>query len=480
MQVYNAEIFSRSFEYRTHQQIERPDIVEDYLSPEEFAVTMWDDSAPQKGDYIRFSSGYVGVISEVTHGQPSAKQMEVTIKSFVSLFAVEFLFDTDYQGSATSLEDFLKLTLTALFINNADTLQNIPGLSITTTSTTSDWGFHITSTEEGQHRAIINLYESIISRACEKYQVTLRPTFNFATGTIALSIGVVTGGKTIEADLPNVISKAITETTSENAVNKLIVYNSEGYSQAVTYYLHTDGTYDGTNTDRITPIVLEVKSATPDENTTFAQAAAKAASETFGQSDYRDLIEIEALADDELIQPLSLQYGQIVTVLSSGKTYTTILTGRTIADTVKLTLGVVRVDLTKKITNGVTKSVINSPEIQNIKAAVNVIGSMRAASGSITLSQTGTMETIKSLSLEAGTWLITGDAHFQSNATDGRRSVRVISDTTYSSNTVASQWYVEASTTLLLTLSQSATVDLQASCDVVLTVTGSIRAVRIK
>ena len=84
MQVYNCEIFARDFTYRTHQQIERPDIVEDYLSPEEFTVTMWDDSAPQKGDYIRFSSGYVGVISEVTHGQPSAKQMEVTIKSFVS------------------------------------------------------------------------------------------------------------------------------------------------------------------------------------------------------------------------------------------------------------------------------------------------------------------------------------------------------------------------------------------------------------
>lgn len=354
MQAYSVEIFSNNFTYRTHQQIERPDIVEDYLTPEEFTVTLWDDiteNAPQKGDYIRFSSGYVGVISEITHGQPSAKQMEITVKSFVSLFAVEFLFDTDYQGSATSLEDFIRQTIEGIFVNNTDDLQNIPGLVTITTSTTSGWGFHITSTEEGQHRAIINLYESIISRALEKYQVTIRPEFDFAAKTITLSIGKIGGTKVIEADLPNIISKSITETTSENAVNKLIVYNTDGYSQSITYFLHPDGTYDTSNTGRITPVVLEVKAtAAEEEGKTFPQMAADVAAETFAQSEYRDLIELEVIPDDTLINPLALQYGQVAKIMSGGKSYTTILTGREIGQTVKLTFGITRVDLTKKIT----------------------------------------------------------------------------------------------------------------------------------
>lgn len=365
MQVYNVEIFDRNFNYVSHQQIERPDIIEDYLSPEEFTVTMFTADA-NKGDYIRFDD-YVGVISEITRGE---KQMEVSVKPFTSIFAVEFLFDTDYQGSSTSLEAFLKLTIDDLFVNNSDAEQVIPGLRVVTTSTTSGWGFHITSTEEGQHRAIINLYDSIISRACEKYQVTLRPVFNFSAKTITLSIGTVSGSKTIEADLPNILQKAITETTSENAVNKLIVYNSDGYTQAVTYYLHTDGTYDSNDTDRITPVVLEVKSAAAEEDgKTFVQAAADVAAETFGQSDYRDLIELTVTKDDTLVAPLSLQFGQLATIISGGKSYTTILTGREITETVKLTFGIVRVDLTKKIASSVSSVIMASPQIQQIKAA---------------------------------------------------------------------------------------------------------------
>ena len=343
MQVYNVEIFNRDFEYVSHQQIERPDIIEDYLSPEEFTVTMF-NAAANKGDYIRFDD-YVGVISEITKGE---KQMEVSVKAFTSLFSVPILFDTDYQGGDVSLEAFIAGEIDALFIATADSEQEIPRLTVMPMSATYDWGFHITSTEEGQHRAIINLYDSIISRACEKYQITLRPVFDFRHKTITLYIGTVSGNKTIEADLPNVLQKAITETTSENAVNKLTVYDSNGYTQSITYYLHTDGTYSTTNTDRVTPVVLDVKSATADEGKTFAQAAAEVAAETFGQKEYRDLIELTVTKDDTLINPLTMQIGQLATIISGGRSYTTILTGREITDTVKLTFGIERVDLTKQ------------------------------------------------------------------------------------------------------------------------------------
>ena len=479
MRAYNVEIFTRDFEYVSHQQIERPDITEDYLSPEEFTVTMLNADA-HKGDYIRFDD-YVGVISEITKGE---RLMEVSVKPFISLFAVEFLFDTDYQGSGTSLEAFLKLTIDELFVNNTDAEQAIPGLTVATTSNTSGWGFHITSTEEGQHRAIINLYDSIISRACEKYQVTLRPTFDFHAKTVTLEVGTVSGGKTIEADLPNVLAKSVTETTSENAVNKLIVYDSNGYTQAVTYYLHTDGSYDGTDADRVTPVVLEVKATAAEEDgKTFAQMAADVAAETFGQSEYRDLIELTVTKDDTLVTPLSLQFGQLCTIIADGKSYTTILTGREITETIKLTFGIVRVDLTKKIATSVSNVIMSSPEIKQIKAAAAVvtgIGTFKAASGNKTLTATGTMETIVSLNLEAGVWCITGDGHFASNGTSGRRSVRINTSKGYASNTTTGAWYQEVSTTLIMKLDSAETVDMQASCDVLLGVTGIIRAVRIK
>lgn len=385
MQAYNVEIFDRNFNYISHQQIERPDIIEDYLAPEEFTATMLNADA-HKGDYIRFDD-YVGVISEITKGE---RLMDVSVKPFISLFSIEFLFDTDYQGSGTSLEAFLKLTIDDLFVNNTDAEQAIPGLTVATTSSTAGWGFHITSTEEGQHRAIINLYDSIISRACEKYQVTLRPTFDFHNKTVTLEVGTVSGGKTIEADLPNVLTKSVTETTSENAVNKLIVYDSNGYTQAVTYYLHTDGTYDGTDADRITPVVLEVKATAAEEDgKTFAQMAADVAAETFGQSEYRDLIELTVTKDDTLVTPLSLQFGQLCTIIADGKSYTTMLTGREITETVKLTFGIVRVDLTKKIASSVSNVIMSSPEIKQIKAtAINAVtkDAVGYSTGTITLS----------------------------------------------------------------------------------------------
>ena len=382
MKPYNVEIFNRQFELLAHTNVDDIQIDYDYLSPNDSEVTIrltgfYDTFAAQAsvpdggglralsipeleglmdavgvGAYIRLQrddTDIFGVITSVTTAEDKLLT-RLGIRPFpAAIFSTEILFDTNVQG-VTALETVIANHITANWISNSDTLQNIPGLSVTTSSTTTTWGMNLKSDTEGMHHCIIDFYDVLIRRALEEYEIAIQTSVDYSTDTISLTIGKVTGSKTIEADLPNVFGKTFLINESSKNTNKLVVYDTSNYTTTRTYYKHTDGTYSTTNSDRIYPVVLETQATQAEEGGTFADAADSAAASVFGEVTYNNLIEITCLYDDELIDPKNLKVGSVVSVIHDEVSYSSIMTGYQLEDNViTLIFGSIRADLTKLI-----------------------------------------------------------------------------------------------------------------------------------
>ena len=356
MQPFNVEIFDREFNLIQHYNVGSIDYKYDYLSTMENSVLIAFNEDVKNGDYIRIKNNtdsYFGYISAIAVNEAEQGFSEIKFKPFISLFDSSILFDTTLQGSATTLEDMIADYITAYWISNADTEQNIFGLEVQTISSTSGWGFHITSDQKGLNKAVINFMTSIIRRSLTKYQVGLYAEPDFSNKKIVVKIGVKAPGTFfIEADLPNVIEKSIIVNESTQDMNKLIIYDQANLVTNLIYYKHPDGTYDTTDYDRITPVIYSITSVAVSEGDTFADAAQDAADKQFDVDSYSNLIELTVQNEDALVMPDTLTIGQLVNVASNGTSYASILTGVERSDVTKLTFGTIRLDLTKILKGG--------------------------------------------------------------------------------------------------------------------------------
>ena len=383
MKPYNVEIFNRQFELLAHTNVDDIALDYDYLSPDDSELIIrlsgfYDTFAAQAvipdgggflkalsipeleglmdevgvGAYIRMQRDDVdifGVITSITTTDDPLLT-KLGIRPFpAAIFETEILLDTNVQGN-TALETVIANLITANWISNSDTIQNIPGLSVTTTSTTTAWGMNLKSDTEGMHHCVIDFYDVLIRRALDEYGISIQTSVDFANDAILLTIGKITETQTIEADLPNVFDRTFLINESSKNTNKLDVYDTANYTSVITYYKHTDGTYSTTNNDRLYPVVREVTTAEADDDHTFAENAASAAASVFGEVTYNNLIEITCLYEDELIRPKNLKIGTVVSVIHEGVSYASILTGYKLSNNViTLIFGSIRADLTKLI-----------------------------------------------------------------------------------------------------------------------------------
>lgn len=353
MKQYSVEIFNRSFNLVSHTNSEVEEYAEDYLSPVTNEVTVFNCNA-SKGDYIRIKDKYnefFGIIVSIKSS--SEKLMTISYASFLSIFDTDILFNTDLQGGDTSLEQTIANLITAQYINNTDSSMIISGLAVSTQGATNDWGFNLKSDTENMHHCIINFYDVIIARALEKYAVRIKVVPDIQNRSITLVIGKSTSGVVkIESDLQNVIEKNIIIKETSNDTNKLVVYNTENYTTTRVYYLHPNGSYDTSNTNRITPVIQEIKGTAPEREgstitRTFIKMADSEAADVFGSINYNNLVELAVLNDDSLVRPYEMEIGQEADIYSKGKIYRSILTGKTVGQQTILTFGTIRLDLTK-------------------------------------------------------------------------------------------------------------------------------------
>lgn len=356
MQPFNIEIFDTSFNLIQHYNSGMIDYKFDYLSTVENTVLVAFNDNVEKGDYIRIvndTDDYFGVITAIQVNESVEGFSEIRFKPFISLFDTQILFDTTLQNSATTLEQAIANIITSYWISNSDTDANIYGLQVATLSNTSGWTFHITSDQSGLNKTIIGFMDSIIRRSLTKYQVGLYVTPDFQNKTITVSIGIKTLNTfVIEADLPSVITKSVILNETTQDLNKLIIYDQADMVTNIIYYKHTDGSYDTSNTDRITPVIFNIISVAVSPGSTFAAAAKDAADKQFDVDSYSNLIELTMVNDDELIMPNTIAIGQAVEIITNGASYTSILTGIERSTKTKLIFGSIRLDLTKILKGG--------------------------------------------------------------------------------------------------------------------------------
>lgn len=356
MQPYNIEIFDPSFNLIQHYNSGAIEYKYDYLSTVENSVLVAFDENVEKGDYIRIvndTDDYFGYITAIQVNESVQGFSEIRFKPFISLFDAPIMFDTTLQGSVISLEQAIADIITAYWISNSDTAQNIFGLEVETSSVTSGWGFHITSDQKDLNKAIINFMSSIIRRSLTKYQVGLYAVPDFEAKKIKVTIGKMAASTYyIEADLPNVIEKSVIINETTEDMNKLVIYDQADLVTNIIYYKHPDGSYDTVNTNRIVPVIYGMTSVASNEEETFADAAQDAADKQFDVDSFNNLIELTVQNDDELVNPNVIAIGQAVNVITNGASYSSILTGVERGIKTKLIFGSIRLDLTQILKKG--------------------------------------------------------------------------------------------------------------------------------
>lgn len=333
-QPYKIEVFDRGMDFRSAGVLDKPDISFDYLTLERTTVTLKAIDA-QRGDFAHVSSFagevvYQGIVSDI---RTDGKTTTLSIAPLLSLFDLSVTYDrTDLQTG--SLEDFIASIISDLYITNTDTLERIP-MAVSVTSSTSSF-LNIKSN--------VHEFYDIITKSLTMYGIVVNSEFDPKAKLINVTIGKVMESAVIE-DLDNIIVKNFVIGDAYGELNKSTYINKDNEAERLTYYLHTDGTVNTNNTDRITPVFSSVEYIEGSED--FLADANTRALEALSPRKYDNLIELTIPLNDRVITLRKI--GTLTTILGE-KSYNTILTGyEQSGGIIKLMFGCVREELTKKL-----------------------------------------------------------------------------------------------------------------------------------
>lgn len=371
MQQYRVEFFesfisdvtsTRKLKYVFHDFINDLPIDDDYIAIQTTTTEIRATDKVKNGHFIRVlrddEDYFFGLVTDV---QPGEYTTRVSFKPFLAVFDTDILFNTlrQYRSASnpgTTLEETLQFYIEAYFVSNSDYRQVYP-MSVTipaAANRTAEWNMGIQPETEGGNYATVGLYSTLIVRAMKEYGVAIDVVPNFSTGQIALTIGKVSGTFKIDADLPNITVKTFKVNDRPKGINKLIVYNDLTYSTPIIFYVHSDRSWDTTNSDRITPVSFAIRTVSPDgtyndPDEDFMYAAMVAAYDELSGLEFDNLIELECAPNDRLISPTTMKNGQKVTIYYKGDAYTSILTGKSVSfENITLMFGSERIAYTKK------------------------------------------------------------------------------------------------------------------------------------
>ena len=361
MQQFNVEFFTRNnLTFKHRDTAYDPIIDDDYISASTNTIEISATTKVDNGDFISLRSedySFFGFVSDVSPGEFITT---ITYKPFIAIFDEPFLFNTSYQGTGSkahpSLESTISSYITSLYINpsDSDSYQKLPIRIAGVTSSTPRWSLNITPDTEDTTYSIIHLYSVLLVDAMKKYGVCVRPVPDFSEHIVNLYIETRPSNFKIDADLDNVTVKTLKYNDRPDGVNKLILYNTEDYSMSLTYYVHSDRTFDTDNVKRIYPVVRECQGISPDRDSedpveAFALSALDAAFSFLSGLNWDNLIELEVLLNDPVIKPMELKIGQTVTIYYKEGKYSSMLTGKHYSsNVVTLMFGSERIQYSKR------------------------------------------------------------------------------------------------------------------------------------
>lgn len=376
--MYKVEIFSDQFVYKSMA------MVDEYTTTIEQDFLTYDSNTIQtplieceKGDLVHITdqdNNYVadGIIGDV---QPSDKAQEITIRPLNALFDTEVFYT-----AVTDCITWLATNIDSAFMSNTDTLQNRP---ITLTYTASAEALPLTG---------FNLHEtvnilSVMISAMKTYGVVVASRLDLPNKRFTVDIYQQTATKVLEASLDNVLQKSVTIGDNYGSTNKAVIRKIRVVDDVTTvlgqteFYLHTDGTINATDGDRIVPVFWEIESLELDDDMTETEwqaAALSRAKEILTPAKYDNEIVLQYDRDDLLARPADILIGTATTIYLDGTAYASILTGKRIeGQKITLIFGVTRTELTKQLSIKQRESVT----YQNTVSAINKIVEKRISSG---------------------------------------------------------------------------------------------------
>lgn len=273
MKQFNIEIFDENFNFIFNTTADKTKYKEDYLDPEKAKVVVNSDARINVNSIIRMyrdNEDFSGIITDVKAKDDGTT--EVTYTSVESLFDREVLIDVG-QISGT-MEQYMKALMDELYVTNSDLSQRLP-MTIEAVTSTTEWSFDYKienepdEDEEAPPRlvAFVNILDDLIIPAFTQYGIVLDWTFDFNNKLIKVYITKNEADPiTIEPELPNVIDETITIRKAKKRINKVNIWNSQDYEREITYYLHSDDSFDTINSDRVVPVNYKNLKVSADNN----------------------------------------------------------------------------------------------------------------------------------------------------------------------------------------------------------------------
>ena len=278
MKPYNVEIFDENFNFLYTTLIDEDSFTYRYdaISPVKNKLNVPKDFNPKtllneprapKGWFVRITNDdeeYDGVISGFEEGET---ENTVEYSQILTLFDQDVVVETQAITTDYSIAHYLKQVLTANFIDNVDSKQNIPSLTVYFNSS-KDGTLPYTNTDDKY--VGVNVLNDLILAAYKNYGIrtVVRAQKAFPSyDTPVLVVRFVddsyyTTVPTFETNLPNIYDSSFTiKKQSGREVNKVIIKDTYFETETI-YYLYTDGTYS-TNPSvagktRVFPVVSKV------------------------------------------------------------------------------------------------------------------------------------------------------------------------------------------------------------------------------
>lgn len=355
--LYKVEIFDNEFNLVGYSAITQPDISIDYLSLNSSTITCLQNIGGLKQYQLVHITDNVGnvIFQGILYGflQEKNSLLQITVKPLLSL--IDRTFTTQgYITEYDTIEGWIKYFLATSYQGDANIPPSYSGIDIKVTSETP-----IGETRDPEMSQTMGMYDYAIS-AMQSNGIIVSCEFDPQAKTFSFVIGKNNKEeKTIETDLPNIISKTFNLDGDGEQYNVVKLFFKDENEDIVTrwYALNEDGSIEETTPPNYNlsnvkpPLMMTYNDIGTGYNTTDKYPSdsvwIEKAKEVLKPDSDSQEISISVSDDDNLVKIGITDIGGYVQILHDGKTYKSMLTSVSIVNDVKtLTFGYARTDLT--------------------------------------------------------------------------------------------------------------------------------------
>lgn len=355
--LYKVEIFDNEFNLVGHSAITQLDISIDYLSLNSSTITCLQNIGGLKQYQLVHITDNVGnvIFQGILYGflQEKNSLLQITVKPLLSL--IDRTFTTQgYITEYDTIEGWIKYFLATSYQGDANIPPSYSGIDIKVTSETP-----IGETRDPEMSQTMGMYDYAIS-AMQSNGIIVSCEFDPQAKTFSFVIGKNNKEeKTIETDLPNIISKTFNLDGDGEQYNVVKLFFKDENEDIVTrwYALNEDGSIAETTPPNYNlsnvkpPLMMTYNDIGTGYNTTDKYPSdsvwIEKAKEVLKPDSDSQEISISVSDDDNLVKIGITDIGGYVQILHDGKTYKSMLTSVSIVNDVKtLTFGYARTDLT--------------------------------------------------------------------------------------------------------------------------------------